>query len=855
MPNKRSKIKYSKNNGPERAARALTAGLAAAAFGLCCQGAVSARDASALDSRTSGAVIMYVSSPLAYVNNVQRMIDPDTGVTPVIERDRTLIPLRFASEALNSEVSWDQAARTATVKNGGNTLAFTAGSDKMTVNGAVTQMDVAARLDNGRMLIPLRFFAEAIGKQVFYDRGLIIISDTRGIYDPSSDKPALDRIISLVNNLPVVGTEDNLIKLIGQPQSGMYSYGVMDEVTAAPEAPSAAAPAPSPGANSPLNAAPGMGGAAAPDYSQTNIQVAGVDEGDIIKTDGQYIYYLRQNVISVVNAVPPDKLSLAFTVKFDDAGFNPDEIYVDGDKLAVIGRTTRSVSAAGGDAQAFYYRPVTAAIVYDISDRSDVKKLREVDAEGYYVSSRKIGSELYFLSNQDIYSLTQNGAYAQPVMRDTAVSGDYAPIGYDGIYYFPYIKQTFNRNYCSVTCLDMSGSAPAKNTTFLGAGSDIYVSRDNMYVVSNNFNYAPPMAVTPPMGVSPAPLPPAGAGASAPAAVSPVMPVPRLVVYQPSTAIYKFSLSGASSGSAAVTFLSKGSVDGTLLNRYSMDENGGYFRIATTSQGDEKNNFMQRNNIYVLNDAMQVSGQITDIAPGENIHSVRYVGSRAYMVTFQTVDPFFVIDLSDPASPKILGALKIPGYSDFLQPYDDTHIIGFGKDTLTQKDTSYYLGMKLAMFDVSDVSNPKQLFTQSIGDRGTYSDILNEPRALLFSKEKDLIAFPVNLYTAGDAEKAANPLVYGTFSYQGLYVFGVDLAHGFTLKGRVSHLTDAEMLKSGNFQGDYNKYVQRGLYIGDYLYTASQNEIMSTSLSDMSKAGSLDLPPGGGQTGAVPYVE
>lgn len=150
-------------------------------------------------------------------------------------------------------------------------------------------------------------------------------------------------------------------------------------------------------------------------------------------------------------------------------------------------------------------------------------------------------------------------------------------------------------------------------------------------------------------------------------------------------------------------------------------------------------------NVYILDEALKVAGRIEDIAPGERIYSVRFMGDRAYMVTFKQVDPLFAIDLKDPKAPKILGALNIPGYSDYLHPYDGNHIIGFGKDTVEKGSMAYYQGMKPAVFDVSDVAHPKEKFKEIIGGRGTESELLHNHKALLFDREKNLLAFPVTV--------------------------------------------------------------------------------------------------------------
>jgi uncharacterized secreted protein with C-terminal beta-propeller domain len=248
-------------------------------------------------------------------------------------------------------------------------------------------------------------------------------------------------------------------------------------------------------------------------------------------------------------------------------------------------------------------------------------------------------------------------------------------------------------------------------------------------------------------------------------------------------------------------------------------------------------------------------GAVEDIAPGERIYSVRFMGDRAYMVTFRTVDPLFVLDLKDPARPKILGALKIPGYSQYLHPYDENHLIGFGKDTVEvavknsqgeeQFTTAYYLGLKLALFDVSDVTAPKEKFVVNIGDRGSESELLYNHKALLFSREKGLLAFPASVAEVSPGQKdlyttGAPP--YGEFTFQGLYVYHLDPDTGFTLRGRISHLSDEDMLKSGYGYWDGEKSVQRGLYIDDTLYTMSQKILKANSLSTLGEIRAVEIP-------------
>lgn len=273
-----------------------------------------------------------------------------------------------------------------------------------------------------------------------------------------------------------------------------------------------------------------------------------------------------------------------------------------------------------------------------------------------------------------------------------------------------------------------------------------------------------------------------------------------------------------------------GSVPGKVLNQFSMDEKDGYFRIATTDSNNW-NSDTDTNNMYVLNEKLEVVGKIENLAKGEKIYSVRFMGNRAYMVTFVQTDPLFVIDLSEPTNPVVLGELKIPGYSKYLHPYDETHIIGFGENTTTNKYGGVVTdGMKMALFDVSNPSNPKELYSVDIGEKGTYSEILNNHKALLFSKEKNIIAFPISIR---EEEGEYN----SKLTFQGAIVYGLDLNEGFTLKGTIAHMQIEDEYTDYN----YTKEVERIIYIRDSLYTLSEGLVKSTNIETMQEQSYLDL--------------
>ena len=230
--------------------------------------------------------------------------------------------------------------------------------------------------------------------------------------------------------------------------------------------------------------------------------------------------------------------------------------------------------------------------------------------------------------------------------------------------------------------------------------------------------------------------------------------------YVEKTRIKKFSINKSD-----IKYVGETTIEGTLINQFAMDESNGVFRVAYTrswSSGSE---------VATFDKNMNPLGKLTGIAPNERIYSVRFMGDRLYLVTFEQVDPFFVIDLKNPSAPKILGELKIPGYSDYLHPYDANHIIGFGNATeILDGGNVRNDGMKLAMFDVTDVKNPKQISSVVIGSGGTYSELMHNHKALMYNPQKSYFGFPVTIV---EKKRNARNSWESEYAFQGGYVYEV----------------------------------------------------------------------------------
>lgn len=544
------------------------------------------------------------------------------------------------------------------------------------------------------------------------------------------------------------------------------------------------------------------------DYSTTNVQVEGVDEADIVKTDGEYIYIVKGDTVRVVKAYLPENMVELDSIEFDDDDFSPTDMYVDGDKLIVLGHSYYSypypldrTSSAMIYPYPYYVGGISKVFIFDISDKTSIAEFRSLEFEGSYTQSRKVDDMVYMVLSRPgfiPYNDIMDAGEILPRYKDTNEDVAQPIVGCTDIKYVPAFESA---NYMIVAGIPINeASGDISKEVVLGSVGNVYASRDNMYVAANQWNW-------------------------------------NYRTSSETTNVYKFSLDKED-----IDFKGKGNVPGSILNQFSMDENGDYFRIATTKGNSWDNT--STNNVYVLDEDMEMTGKLEDIAPGESIYSTRFMGDRLYMVTFKKIDPFFVIDMADPKGPKILGKLKIPGYSDYLHPYDENHIIGFGKDTVEateseeldwNQDFVWYQGLKVAMFDVTDVTAPKQMFYEIIGDRGTDSELLRDHKALLFDKEKNLFAFPVTLAEISDEIKndpEASGSEYGDIVFQGSYVYGIDLENGFDLKARISHYNETEVADKSGYYWYGDKDIERILYIGDFLYTVSKGMVKANDMTD-----------------------
>jgi uncharacterized secreted protein with C-terminal beta-propeller domain len=594
--------------------------------------------------------------------------------------------------------------------------------------------------------------------------------------------------------------------------------------------------------------------ASATDFSKTNIQVEGVDEADIIKNDGKYIYAIANGKLFIVNAYPAENAKIIATIDVND--LTPTEMFISSDSKELLlfsnkgysygGRPYYSKMMVSPGYYPYYGGGGTNVRLYDISDKTSPSLVKEVEFEGSYLNSRLVGDNAYFVinSNPRVYyaqAKYSNGSDENSIIPLMKVNGVEEAIAVPtDIAIMPRVRP---ESFVTIASLNLK-TQTLKKETAVGSAQNLYASTDNIYLVDQVWEYSESEdnnSVIP-------------------------MEVGMIVksMYFPNwkttekTVINKFHVNDGS-----VSFAGNSTVPGHILNQFSMDEYKGNFRIATTVENygsfemgsNTSPANRSTNNLYVLDSDMNLVGSLEGIAPDETIYSVRFMGEKGYMVTFKYVDPLFVIDLSDPTNPRILGKLKIPGYSDYMQMIDETHILGIGKDANELEDIEkvhsqgaiYYTaikGIKIAIFDVSDVEHPVEMSKFIIGDRGTDSEALNNHKAILFDKEKELLVLPITIVE----NKTANTDYYGTEqTFQGAVILNVSLTNGLSEKGKITHVSADEEMKRGYYY-DSTSIIRRSLFMDNVLYTFSDKMLKTNELSDLSAISEVAFP-GASQSG------
>jgi hypothetical protein len=572
----------------------------------------------------------------------------------------------------------------------------------------------------------------------------------------------------------------------------------------------AGGPRPLPGAGTPrLDAArPGVDG--------TNVQVAGVDEADILKTDGDYLYILSRRQLVLVDVRDP---AAAREVARVDLAGSPLAAYLDGDRLTVIAqdydRSPAGDPAAGANARLAIWSPYAwgrsrvVVTEFDVADRAKPTVLETTTLDGSYVDSRAVGGRTYVVLQNDLGAAVSPALGAPgadraawlrrvgraPLERLLPRFESRSAAGASRSGSLAKAADTFrplaadDANLLTIAAFDAAGATPgpvASTSLVTSWASTVYATPERLYVVT-----------------------------------------PRWDDGGERTIVHQFALG------PAITLAASGEVPGRVLNQFALDEFDGRLRIATTiNRWDGQGGNRSSSGVYVLeagSGRLDVVGKVEGLAPGEQIYSARFLGERAYLVTFRQVDPLFTLDLGTPTAPKVVGELKIPGFSTYLHPVGANYLIGIGRDA--DPETGRTRELQLSLFDVSDPAAPRRLAQHTL-DHGAMewssSEAEYDHHAVNYFPDRGLLVLPVSGSVPGpDADGDGRPDSYAYRSE--LRVFRVDPATGITPLGAVAH----------------DSTVRRGLRIDDALVSLSENTVKLNRLdAALSGLASVTLQTG-----------
>ena len=725
------------------------------------------------DQSQNSTIYLHIGSPLILSQGEIGSLDPQNpDVAATVVNGRTLVPLRALSEYFGAEVSFHKNPSEAIISYGGTDYAFPVNGKKYVISSVTgqkeIQIDSETLIMNGRTMVPVRVICEdVLGKKVSYDDHVIAVSDQP--IDLKTERKLREEVKSKIGEalkarsvselrlaLNNLNPEETVINFADNRKSLDYGTDAQDSAESAAGASS----------ETPKG-----------DYTRTLTQVEGIDEADIVKTDGKEIYISADNAVHIVGT-EQGKMSNDATLIVGN-GKSVDELYVDGNRLVLIG--TRSEYGegpidppnvirpfAGETAKGFlppYYHSKTFSFVdvYDVTDPKKPVFLKEHEMEGAYLTSRKNGDIVYLVTNTIVYRDNP-----LPLMKDSVTETDGVPVKLDDVMIMPGCPSF---GYIILSAVDIRNESETEVEAITAYGSIVYMSDHALYLAENAFD--------------------------------------QTVI----TKITKFNINGMKIGYAG-----SGKVEGALLNQFSMDEYQGFLRVAATQR--EKGN-----GVYILDGSLNVVGSVEGLAKGETIYSVRFIGETGYVVTFRNMDPLFVFDLSDPKSPKLTGELTIPGFSNYLQPVGENMILGIGADTynIYRKDRdgkdvvigTRQGGIKLSLFDVSDLGKPKEISKYVLGDSGSYTEAFYNHKAVMLDNGKNLVAFDASICSE-KGSNAAQALVLIDYGDNKL-----------TLKGTLEAV-------QAEYYGRYTPYAKRGVAIGNEIYYIQNGRVTSYDYESLS---------------------
>jgi uncharacterized secreted protein with C-terminal beta-propeller domain len=555
--------------------------------------------------------------------------------------------------------------------------------------------------------------------------------------------------------------------------------------------------------------------------SGTNDQIANVDEADIVKTDGRYVYFALNGALRIAEALEPKIVSttrLPGRVK---------ELFVEGSRAVVYtseGGSGRPACTYGYSCAFLGDGSATRVLVLDIADRTAPRIVRSLELSGSLIAARRIGHTVHTVVSEGDTDTPAYDVWPAELERcgvkEAYVKQRLARLKRENAEkirarsWFPTLAEGGERRvlceqalagaiddgdaYTTVVSFDMTDDCtPAKSVSMRSRPGAVFASADALYVSTTHERA----------------MPYTGRGR-------------RWYSFYPSASevsdVHKFRISDRP---LDTRYVGSGVVPGHVLNQFSMDEYYGYLRIATTRGRVPSPDVSSA--VSTLAETPQGTlvrvGALENLAPGEDIRAVRFDDDRGYLVTFKKTDPLFVLDLYRPDQPRILGELKIPGFSSYLHRIDPDHLLSIGFDANDHGSFAYFDGLLLQLFDVSSPTDPKLLFKEKIGTRGSSSAAATDHLAFNYFADKGLLAVPTTLCEEGGDG------IYGHPTFSGLLIYRISTDRGILRLGGIDHGTTG--VSCSNWWSNANSAVKRSIFLDDLVYSIANDRAKVQKLS------------------------
>jgi hypothetical protein len=657
------------------------------------------------EDRLDNAIVLCQGSPVLLVNKQQTLLDrTDSSLVPTIKGEVVYVPISFFKTVYNASVTSTHSDASATIRLQGKALVFSDNNVMLIDNSKEKSVNTSYQTywENGNVYVPLNVFAEAFGKYLYYYDGMVIVADEKDVF--GNEEPTfIAGLRSQVNDLPYVTNEQNLTELCNVSNNEL---GKM------------------------------VGNAVEQFESKDNTQPVALMKGssDVIKSDDNYIYRAGTGKVDIVkykteSGVPEQVASIKL-----EAGFEPTYMYLNGSTLAVIGNvsstadntsevaTQEQTDTASDDNQVAPMDKYVELCIYDVADTANVKQVRSLRLDGYFLSASQSGDYIYLLARSAIYDNFENGHLVPPAYIDSTRGEDEQPLSFDTMQYFP---EMGGKSYTIVGAVNIADSEQnASVKAYLCAGQKVYLSGSNLFVARDRYT---------------------------------AFEGDKKVE---NSHIYKLSLLGGNIGVTAHS-----SIKGYILDANGMDEDMGYLRIVS-SYKSTKNDDIE--NIYIMNNNLELCGQANKVAEGADIKSALFTKDKLYLVPDTTGKPTYIVDLSDPLMPTGNGVLRFSEGRAMLYPYDEDNIMvldnGGGK-------------LKLRLIRINGKDEPVQLFSEELGGDNISSSVFSNSGLFYYDNSRNTFALPITI-KSGDVVSFSGSYIYSVNTDEGFKRLGASTSTG-----------------------------------------------------------------------------